>query len=103
MAISKAAARSTKQAVLSGDELVSPVLDGTSTVYTFELTGPASKITLQSSDSLAFDYEVSVNGKNFVTGASVVAGALSSYSTHNISTVKVTRTGGTGKVSLAAT
>lgn len=86
---------------LVGFEVSTGTLDGTTTTETLELACPASKITLQSTGDLAYDYTVSVNGENFVTGASVAAGALSSYNTHNVSKVRITRTSGSGRVSIA--
>lgn len=87
---------------LVGFEVSTGTLDGTTTEEVVELACPASKITLQSSGDLAYTYTVSVNGTTFVTGGTVAANALSSYNTHNVSSVKVTRTGGSGKVSIAA-
>lgn len=85
--------------VLTGFETASVTLDGTVTTDTVELAGPASKITVQSTGNLVFDYTVSINGETFAAGAAgIAAGALSSYTTHIVSVVKVTRVSGTGKV-----
>lgn len=102
-AYSKKDIRTLKQKVLTGFETATGTLDGTTTTEIVELAGPASKITLQSTGTLVFDYTVSVNGEDYAAGASgVAAGALSSYSTHIVSSVTVTRTGGSGKVAIAA-
>lgn len=100
MAISKQQARSVKHAVLAGEEQLSPTLDATTTVYTFELTGPAQKVTVQTSDTLAITAEYSCNGQTFFGSQAAAAGVPVSYSTHVVACVKVTRTGGAGKVSL---
>ena len=102
MGYSKVQARRAKQAILSGDEQATPTLDGTTTTYTIDLTGPASKITMQSSGTLAYTYAVSVNGTNFDTPVAVAANVIASYSTNNVAVVKITRTAGTGRVTLIA-
>lgn len=103
MAISKQKARSVKHAVLCGDEQVTDLLDGTNTVQIIELTGPATKVSLQSSETLAYDAEFSLNGSTFFGTVSVAAGVPSSYNTHNIGLVKITRTAGSGRVTILAT
>jgi hypothetical protein len=103
MAISKERARSVKHAVLCGDEKLSGVLDGTNTVEILELTGPASKVTVQTSDTLAITAEYSLNGITFFGSQAAAAGVPVSYSTHNIGSIKVTRTAGTGRVTVLAT
>ena len=103
MAISKQRARSVKHAVLCGDEQVTGVLDGTTTVEVVELTGPASKVSLQSSDTLAYNAEFSLNGITFFSSTAGTAGVPISFNTHNVGAIKITRTGGTGKVTILAT
>lgn len=100
MAISKAQARSVKHAVLAGEEQISAFLDATTTVHVFELTGPAQKVTVQSSGDLAFTAEYSCNGSNFFGTQAVAANVPYSYTTHVVAVVKITRTAGSGKVSL---
>lgn len=100
MAISKQQARSVKHAVLAGEEQISTTLDATTTVHTFELTGPAQKVTVQSSGDLAYTVEFSCNGINFFGSTAVTANTPSTYSSNVVSVVKVTRTAGSGKVSL---
>lgn len=100
MAISKQQARTTKHAVLAGEEQLSTTLDGTTTVYVFELTGPSQKVTVQTSGTLAITAEYSCNGSTFFGSQAAAAGVPVSYSTHVVAVVRVTRTAGTGRVSL---
>jgi hypothetical protein len=102
MAISKPRARSVKHAVLAGDEQITDTLDGSNTTSTIELTGPASKVSIQSSDSLAGNVEYSCDGKTFFNTTAFTAGVPVSYSTHNGGVVKITRTSGSGKVVVLA-
>lgn len=91
-----------KQQTITGFKVTSGTLDGTTTTETIELGGVASKISLQSTGTLAFTYTVSLTGEVFDTGGTVAATALSSYSTHNVAVVKITRTSGTGRVTIAS-
>ena len=102
-AYSKKDKRKLVQPTLTGFETGSVLLDGTTTEETIELACPASKITLQANGDLNFTYTVSVNGETFASGAAAIAaGTLSSYNTHLVSSIKITRNSGSGKVSIAA-
>jgi hypothetical protein len=103
MAIEKAQARSVKHAVLAGDKQVTIALDGTTTVGQVSLTGPSGKVTIQSSGTLAGNAEFSCNGVTFFGSTAFTAGTPITYSTHNVSVVKITRTGGSGQAIVLAT
>jgi hypothetical protein len=102
MAVTKPQARKVRQPVLIGDMHVTKVLDGTNTVEIIELSSVAEKFTVQSSDTLDGSLEVSVNGVDYVGIGNFFAGTLVSYNSHLIMKVKVTRTAGSGKLSLVA-
>ncbi len=101
MSYSKKEIRKVKQATLTGFETGSYPLDDITTEEIVELACPASKVTVQSTGTLAFDWAVSVNGEDFVTVGSVAAAALASYSSNIVSSIKFTRTAGSGKVAIA--
>ena len=106
MGYSKQQARATKHAVLSGDERISPILDGSAgkTSYVAEITGPTAKFTVQSSGNLAFTYDVSANGKNY-TGSpiSVAANAMNTYTGgHVVACILITWVSGSGNVAILA-
>ena len=106
MAISKAKARSVKNAVLSGDEQSTKLLDGLSpatTISIVELTGPASKVSIQTSGTLVGTAEFSINGSTFYGSTALIAGAPISYSTHNTSVIRITQTSGSGRASIIST
>lgn len=101
MAISKREALKVRQPTKIGESAVTPLLDGSNTTETIVFSMVAEKITLQASGDLAGDFTVSADGVNFDTGGSLAASnALASFNTHNVRAVRVTRTGGSGKVTI---
>ena len=102
MAYSKEQVQRAKQSVRTGTKLVTPTLDATTTVHIFTLGGCASKASFQGTTGLTGTVEFSVDGVTF-GGSAAIATALTSYNTHNFCAIKVTRTGGSGTVSIAAT
>jgi len=102
MSIVKKESKKLRQATATGDAISTSLLDAVNTSEIITLSTVASKITFQSSGTLAFDYTVSANGINFVAGASVAANTLASYNTHNVIAVTITRTAGAGRVSILA-
>lgn len=97
MPISKARARSVKHAVLAGDEQASGVLDAVTTIEIVELTGPSTKVTVQTTDTLAVTVEYSCNGVTFFGSTAAAAGVPVTQSTHVVSVIKITRTAGSGR------
>ena len=102
MAITKEQARKVRQPVLTSDLSLSIALDGTTTVDTRILSIVAEKITVQSDGTLAGTVEFSVNGTDFFGSVAFVATVPISYSTNLVRVVKITRTGGSGKLHLVA-
>lgn len=102
MSVNKKDSKKLRQYTATGDSLSSGLLDGSTTTEIIHLTTVASKVTLQSSDTLAYNYDISANGINFVAVGAVAANALASYNAHNILAIKITRTGGSGRVSVLA-
>jgi hypothetical protein len=100
--VSKDQARKVRQPVLVGDLHITGTLDGTTTTEIVELSSIAEKVTVQSSGDLAGNITVSINGKDFNTGVAFVANTLVTYSTNLVRVIKVTRTGGSGKLSIVA-
>jgi len=83
------------------DDLVSTgTLDGTTTTETISLSMVASKISYQRNGDLACNVEVSLNGTVFEAATAVSSDALVSYNTHNIKVIRVTRTGGSGRLTI---
>ena len=97
MAISKAKARSVKHAVLAGEEQITDTLDGTTTVAIVELTGPATKVTVQTSDTLAVTVEYSCDGKTFFGSTAAAVGVPVTQSAHVVGVLRITRTAGIGR------
>lgn len=85
-----------RTSVLLGSDL----LDGTTTTQTIELGDVCSKITFQSDGDLAGTIEFSVNGKTWGTPVALAA-AMTSFSTHNVAVVRLVRSSGSGRVTIA--
>lgn len=91
-----------RQAVMAGQKGLTGVLDATTTIEVIKLGMVAQKITVQGTGTLAGNFEVSANGTDFVSGGAFTVAGLTSYNTHNIVAVRITRTGGTGRASVLA-
>lgn len=102
MAVSKQQARKVRQPVLTGDLFLTGTLDGTTLTEIVLLSSVAEKISVQSDGSLAGTVEFSINGTDFFGSAAFVATVPISYNTHLVRAVRVTQTGGTGKLHLLA-
>jgi hypothetical protein len=102
MAITKAQARRVRQPTFVGDLEVTGTLSANPSVEILELSSIAEKITVQSSGTLAGNLEISVNGTDWLAATAFVATTIVSYNTHLIRLVRVTRTGGTGRLHLIA-
>jgi hypothetical protein len=102
MAITKAQASKVRQPTKVGDQQSTGTLDGTTTTETIQLGIVAEKVTVQSDGTLAGNVQFSTNGVDFYTTTAFTATTPVTYSTHLITAIKVTRTGGTGKLSISA-
>jgi len=102
MAITKEQARKVRQPVSTGDLSLSISLDGTTTIDIRQLSISAEKISWQSDGDLAGTVEFSLDGVTFFGSVAFAATVPGSYSTHLIRVVKITRTGGAGKLHLLA-
>lgn len=100
MAITKAQARSVRQPVLVGDYEVSAALDAGTTQTTVLFSSVAEKVTFQSDGDLAGNFEISVNGVNWSSGATFTANTIATYSTNLVRLIRVNRTGGSGRLHL---
>ena len=99
MAISKQQAQATKQAVKLGQSYVTGTLDGTTSVEDVKLAYPAQKVSFQGSADLAGNLTFSLDGVNFGNSTAIAGtNGVATYSTHMVAVIRVTRTGGTGKV-----
>lgn len=89
------------QEVKTGLKTSTGALDGSTTVEVLNLHGVAEKLSWQSDGDLAGNIEFSVNGRDFFTSTSFTANTPGSYNSHNITSVRVTRTGGSGQLHFA--
>ena len=90
------------QDVSVGVGLCTGTLDGTTTTEIIQLGGACSKCTWQGDTGLTGTVEFSTNGKTWY-GSAAIATTPTSYNTHNFNSIKVTRSGGTGKVAVSCT
>lgn len=102
MAVSKQQARKVRQPVLTGDLFLTSTLDGTTTTEIVLLSSVAEKISVQSDGTLAGTVEFSINGTDFFGSAAFTAATPLSYNAHLARVVRVTRSGGTGKLHILA-
>jgi hypothetical protein len=101
MAYSKKDILDAKQTVRTGVRTATTEMSAASPdPQIIDLGDVCAKVTFQSDGNLAGTIEFSVDGKTFQNSAAL-ATAMTSYSTHNVCAVKVTRSSGTGKVSIA--
>lgn len=102
MAITKAQARKVRQPTLSGDYALSAALDAAMLVDIVSLSCASQMITVQSDGNLAGTIEISINGQNFGAPIAFAANVMVSYSTNLVRVIRVTRTGGAGRLHVAA-
>lgn len=102
MAVTKIQARKVRQPVLIGDLAISKTLDAIITTDIVELSSVAEKVAVQSDGTLAGTVEFSINGVTFFGSTAFTAGAAVTYSTNLVRVIKITRTGGTGKLHIVA-
>lgn len=100
MAITKEQARKVRQSVHTGDLSLSISLDGITTVDTRTFSIAAEKVSWQSDTNLTGNIEFSIDGITFFGTTAFAATVPGSYNTHLVRVVRITRTGGTGKVHL---
>ncbi len=103
MAYSKKQSKLARQSVSIGDSEVTGTLDGTTTTETITLSCVAEKVSFQGSGTLAGNVTFSIDGVNFGNSTAIgAANAIVTFNTHMVKVVKVTRTGGTGKLAILA-
>ena len=101
MAITKEQARKVRQPTLIGDEHITHLMSGAGSMD-IELSAIAEKVTMQSSDTLAYTYAVSANGKNFSAPVAGSANTLVTYSASLVKVVRIAWTSGAGRVTILA-
>jgi len=91
-----------KQTVRTGDKLSSKELDASTTEDIISLGFPAEVVSFQASGTLAGNIEFSLDGTNW-TNTTAIPGSnvIGSFSSHLVLAVRVTRTAGAGKLSIA--
>lgn len=83
-----------------GDTITTSVLSASTTEEVISIANPGSVIAWQSKDTLAANIEISLNGTDYISAGTATAAGISSFNTHPVRFVKVTRTGGEGKLVL---
>lgn len=103
MAITKAQARKVRQPSLIGDIAMTAVLDVTTTSEIVEFSCVAEKVSFQADGDLAGNVEFSIDGVNYKhTTAIGATNVIVTFNTHMCKSIKVTRTGGTGRLHILA-
>lgn len=100
-AIQKAQSRQTRQSVSIGD-IQSVAITGNGD-YALELSVVAEKVSFQATGSVAGTIAFSLDGENFKNPTALVASnGIGTYTTSLAKVVKITVSGGTGRVVVAA-
>lgn len=102
MTILKKASQKIRQQVSGGLKTATGTLDGTTTVEIVEFGAAMSKVSWSSTGTLAGNIEFTINGQTWFTSTAFVAGTPGSFTAHNVNAVRITRTGGTGELAIAA-
>lgn len=99
-------AQQARQKVATGTKTATNVLDGLTpetTVEVIRFGGAMSKVSFQATGDLAGTVEFSISGMNWFTSTAIpAANGPASFTAHNVDGVRVTRTGGTGQLFIAA-
>lgn len=93
-----------RQPISIGDVQVTGILDATTTQEVIKLSIIAEKVSIQADSTLAGNIDVSIDGKNWVLAPLAISAspAIATYSSNLITHVRVNRTGGSGKLTIAA-
>lgn len=96
--------QSVRQRVATGQKSATETLDASTTVEIIRFGGAMEKVSFQASGSLAGNIEFSISGLNWVSSTPIPgSNAIATFSAHNVEGVRITRTGGTGQLFIAAT
>lgn len=102
MGYSKKDSRKAREKVSVADMVSTGTLDGTTTVEVIQLGVAADKVSWQSSGTLAGTVEFTINGTTWVASTAFTATVIGTYTASLVKAVRVTRTGGTGKLHILA-
>lgn len=102
MGYSKKEARKAREKVSVSDMVSTETLDATTTVEIVQLGVPADKVSWQSDGTLAGTVEVTINGVTWVASTAFTATVIGTYSASLVKALRITRTGGSGKLHILA-
>lgn len=92
-----------QQPVDTTDSRNTQILSGTNTTEIVRLAIDAREVSFQATGDLAGTVEFSINGVNFVNSTAIGAtNTIVTFNLHVVKILKVTRTGGTGQLCIAA-
>lgn len=92
-----------KQDVSTGTTLSTGLLDAQNASEVLFLGDAAAKVSFQATGDLAGTVEFSINGDNFGNSTAIAgSNAIASFNTHNVSYIRVNRSGGSGRLHVAA-
>lgn len=94
--------QSVQQKTAQGVRLISGQLDATTTQEIVKLGTVAEQISVQTTGSLTVNFEVSLNGTDFVGTTAASAAAISNYTASLAASVKLIRTAGEGTAVIVA-
>lgn len=102
MAYSKKETRKAREKVSVSDMVSTGTLNASTTVEIVQLGVPADKVSWQSDGTLAGTVEVTINGTTWVSSTAFTATVIGTYSASLVKALRVTRTGGAGKLHILA-
>lgn len=101
MSVSTAQASKARQRTSNGD-IQDATLDATNTTADLILGITAEKVTYTMNGTLTGNISFSINGKDFYSSTALAAtGVPTTYNTHLVKVVRITRTAGSGQVVVA--
>lgn len=101
MGYSKKEVRKAREKVSVGDMVSTETLDASNTVEIIQLGIPADKVSYQTDGTLAGTIEFSINGTTW-SGSAAISTTIGTYTASLVKAVRVTRSGGSGKLHILA-
>ncbi len=103
MSYSRKQVQALNQKIITGVSLSTAELNASNPEEIIRFGGALERVTFQGTDSLAGTVEFTVNGTNWFSSTAIAAAnAPTTYTTHNFVAMRVTRTAGSGKLTIAA-
>lgn len=103
MSFNQNESKKVSQSVKLGESANTVLLDASTTESIITFSSVVEKVSFQGSGDLTGNVTFSLDGQNFKDSTAIgAANAIVSFTSHNFRVAKVTRTGGSGKLTFSA-